>query len=121
MKKIEADERRVANIHRDDFEPWSADADSASGESVLQLNGQPRGTGFHIYKMAPGTCSNPHEHTQDEEFYMISGEIVDNDGTVYREGDLVWLKKGTQHSSYTKDGAVIAVYIGEAESSLDTQ
>ena len=117
MKPIDGQDRRVANIHRDEFEVWETGGVDR-GESVLQLNGNEIGRGFHVYKMAPGTTSMPHEHMSDEEFFMISGELVDHDGTVYREGDLVWLKKGTQHSSYTKDGCVIAVYIQDPEAAL---
>ena len=120
MKKIADDERRVSNIHTDAFEPWPSASGEYRGESVMQLDrDKPVGTGFHIYKMDPGTSSRPHEHMDHEEFLMLSGELVDNDGTVYRSGDLVWLKKGTQHSSYTKDGCVIAVYIPVAETMLD--
>ncbi|MEM7207808.1 MAG: cupin domain-containing protein [Pseudomonadota bacterium] len=120
MNKIESRERRVANIHTDAFKPWLSEGGKPTGESLIQLNdSHPDGVGFHIYKMEPGTSSRPHTHEGDEEFFMISGELIDNDGTVYRTGDLVWLKRGTQHSSYTKDGCVIAVYIPKAETMLD--
>ena len=120
MKPIASDERRIANINADAFEPWTSEGSEYRGESLIQLNrSKPKGVGFHIYKMDPGTSSRPHRHEGDEEFFMISGELVDNDGTVYKAGDVVWLKKGTQHSSYTKDGCVIAVYIENTETMLD--
>lgn len=120
MKPIADDERRVKNIHSDEFEPWLSEEGEYRGESVMQLDrDKPRGVGFHVYKMDPGTSSRPHQHSGHEEFLILSGELVDNDGTVYRSGDLVWLKEGTQHSSYTKDGCVIAVYIPNAETMLD--
>ena len=120
MKEISPPQRRVENINTAEFTPWIRDDGTMTGESVLQLNNNPKAVGFHVYKMAPGTQSQPHEHTGDEEFLILSGELIDNDGTVYKEGDLVWLKKGTQHNSYTETGCVIAVYIDTAEKNLDT-
>ena len=73
------------------------------------------GTGFHVYKMEPGYTTIPHEHGNDEHFLVISGDVTDNDGTVYREGDLVLMKAGTQHCSHTENGCVIAVYIEPGE------
>jgi hypothetical protein len=52
-----------------------------------------------------------HQHASDEEFY-----IIDHDGTRYGSGDLVWLRKGTEHTSYSPSGCLIAVYL-EAEES----
>ena len=44
------------------------------------------------------------------DFLMLEGEIVDHDGYVYKKGDLVWLEAGTEHNSYTENGAVMAVF-----------
>ena len=117
MKAISVNERKIANIHHAEFEPWRLDnGEVDASSSVLQLNsGKPNGVGFHIYKMEPGSTTEAHEHTNDEEFLILSGELIENDGTIYREGDLIWLKKGTQHSSHTKNGCVMAVYIETPE------
>lgn len=119
MKEIAREDRRVANIYDDDFEPFCDEAGFNRGEHVLQINSHAqRGVGFHVYRMAPGLTTTPHEHTEDEEFLVLEGELTDNDGHVYRRGDLVWLRKGTQHSSHTKDGALLAVYIATPEKNL---
>jgi anti-sigma factor ChrR (cupin superfamily) len=68
--------------------------------------------------MEPGYTTIPHQHNGNEEFFIISGDLTDNDGTVYRAGDLVWLKDGTQHCSYTEKGCVIVVYAPQLESSI---
>ena len=119
MKEISQTQRRVENINTAQFTPWIREDGTVTGESVLQLNDHPKATGFHVYKMQPGTQSQPHEHTGDEEFLILKGELIDNDGTVYKEGDLVWLKEGTQHYSYTNTGCVLAVYIKSAEKNID--
>lgn len=114
MKPVEENERIVSNIHQAEFEPFMTPNGVSEG-SFLQLNrSNVPGVGFHIYKMEAGCRTTPHEHSDDEEFLVISGEAVDNDGTVYREGDLVLMKKGTQHSTYTEKGCVMAVYIKTA-------
>lgn len=118
MKPVAEGERIVVNIDEVEFEPFINDRGERDG-FVFQLDRNKRmGTGFHIYKMEPGYTTIPHEHRSNEEFFIISGEITDNDGTVYREGDLVLMKAGTQHCSYTEKGCVIVVYIENTEAGI---
>lgn len=108
MDPIEDGHRRVANIHTAAFTPIQTDG-VPDGE-VLQLNdANPLGSGFYVYRMAPGTTTVAHRHKGDEEFLIIEGDLTDNDGTEYGPGDLVWLKTGTEHNSTTRGGALIAV------------
>jgi mannose-6-phosphate isomerase-like protein (cupin superfamily) len=119
MKKIENDERIVANINSVRFKPFTAEGQEIAGQSYLQLDETfPQGAGFHIYRMAPGSSSQAHEHTCHEQFLILEGEVIDNDGYVYKPGDFVLLKQGTQHSSRTVTGATIAVFIREIERNL---
>jgi mannose-6-phosphate isomerase-like protein (cupin superfamily) len=119
MKTIAKNERIVTNIATAAFEPFVTDGAQVPGQSLLQLDETfPKGTGFHIYRMAPGTRSQPHEHTCEEQFYVIEGEVIDNDGYVYRAGDFALLKPGTQHSSHTVTGATLAVFVRTAERNL---
>ena len=119
MKPIATADRRVANIHDTPFKPWASENGADTGESLIQINSSDQDcVGFHIYRMAPGTTTTPHRHTDDEEFYVIEGELTDNDGTIYRAGDLVWLKKGTEHYSYSEKGCTLVVYIKTAEVAL---
>ncbi|MBY8974292.1 cupin domain-containing protein [Rhodobacteraceae bacterium NNCM2] len=119
MKPIQPSDRRVANIHEGEYVPW-VNNDGSSDSAILQLNpDRPLGTGFHIYRMDPGARSDAHEHMGAEEFLVLEGELIDNDGTVYRKGDVVWLGKGTQHYSDTPNGCLLAVYIEHPEQSVD--
>lgn len=118
MKPVAEGERLVANLDEIEFEPFINSSGEADG-FVFQLDRNRRlGTGFHLYKMEPGYTTIAHQHNGDEEFYIISGDLTDNDGTVYRAGDLVLMKDGTQHCSYSKSGCVIVVYLPASESSL---
>ena len=69
MKPIQPGERRVVNIAEASFLPFKADGREVPGQSFLQLDdSQPPGVGFHIYRMAPGSSSQPHEHTRPSSF-----------------------------------------------------
>ena len=119
MKPIQPKERKVSNIHDDTaYTPYDPEGISETGTSFIQLNPDAkRDVGFYIYRMEPGSRSTPHRHGGAEEFLMIEGELIDNDGTLYRAGDVVWLAGGTEHTSYTKTGCIVAVY---AEASEET-
>lgn len=117
MKEINKTDRRVTNIYDATYKPFVSDG--IEDGHVLQLNtSKPLGVGFYIYKMAPGTTTIPHKHNGDEEFLIIEGDLRDNDGTKYGPGDLVWLRDGTEHSSHTENGCLIAVYVDAIENSV---
>ena len=109
MKAIDPGDRQIAKIHTAPCRTLFSDG-VADGE-VLQLDtNRPLGTGFHLYRMAPGTTTQAHSHIGHEEFLMLEGDLVDHDGTRYGPGDLVWLRDGTSHSSYTESDCLIVVF-----------
>lgn len=120
MKAIQPHERKIANIRDDDaYAPYDPEGLSETGTSFIRLN--PKGaqdTGFYIYRMAPGARSTPHRHGGAEEFLIIEGALIDNDGTVYGTGDVVWLAEGTEHVSHTETGCLIAVYAEAGEEAV---
>jgi len=120
MKRIEDDERVVYNYKNAPYRAYvDANGRQIPGQSFLQLDDTfPEGAGFTLYRMAPGSSSQPHEHTCHEQFFVIEGELQDNDGFVYRSGDFVLLKAGTQHFSTTEKGATLVVFVRELEDSL---
>jgi uncharacterized cupin superfamily protein len=118
MKPVAEGERRVANLDAIEFEPFVNSRGEADGLAFQLDHSKALGTGFHLYKMEPGYTTIPHRHNGNEEFFIVSGEVTDNDGTLYRAGDLVWMKDGTQHCSYSEKGCVIVVYLPEPETSV---
>ncbi len=119
MKPIDSGDRVVVNIAEAEFTPFTADGKEVPGQSFLQLdNSYPPAVGLHIYRMAPGTWTQPHEHTSAEQFLVLDGEVSDHDGTVYRKGDFVLLKKGTRHNSFSRTGCTLVVFISSAEKNL---
>jgi len=114
MEPISSQNRRVANISTGAFKPFLTEDGEPDGE-VLQVNGGKTGFGFHIYRMAPGTSSQPHTHLGNEEFFLIEGDLTDHDGYEYKPGDLVCLASGTKHNSSTKTGCTLVVLLPGAE------
>lgn len=116
MKPIGTGQRLVANINTDAFKPLLNSKGKDIGQSILQLNDEKQpGVGFHAYRMAPGMSTQAHVHTSNEEFFVLEGDISDNDGTEYKAGDLVLMKAGTEHNSTTKNGCTLLVYIPTQE------
>ena len=116
MKSINSKERKVVNIKTAKFTPYDKVSTGENGTSYIKLNpNMHRDLGFYIYKMEPGASSTPHRHGGAEEFYVIEGELTDNDGTVYSAGDVVWLAPGTEHNSYSENGCTVAVFSQHSE------
>lgn len=119
MGPIAHEDRLVVNHREVEFEPFVVDGRPSATESVLQLDrSREPGVGFHLYRMAPGSSTTPHQHTCDEQFLLIEGDLTDHDGYEYQPGDLVLLRTGTVHNSSTVNGCLLAVYIETAENNL---
>ena len=122
MKSINSHERKVVNIKTAKFTPYDTETTGETGTSYIKLNpDMDRDIGFYIYKMEPGASSTPHKHGGAEEFYVIEGELKDNDGTVYSAGDVVWLAPGTEHTSYSENGCTVAVFSESRESPISQE
>jgi len=120
MKPVTPSDRRIANIHSAPFKPFVYPDGATLGDGVLQLaDDLPLGVGFHVYRMPAGMTTRPHRHNGQEQFLILEGELIENDGTVFRPGDLVWFRDGSEHSSYTPNGCLLAVHIANTETVLD--
>tara|TARA_B100000686_G_C16131456_1_gene637612 strand:+ start:168 stop:518 length:351 start_codon:yes stop_codon:yes gene_type:complete len=64
-----------------------------------------------IVHFEPGSSSSLHKHQGYEEFYVIDGELVDDDGKVFKKGDYIKFEKGTQHSSHSITGCTLLVIL----------
>lgn len=105
-----ADQRRIADFDRADFEPMTLDGARLEGAWWRNVSfDEATGQGSYLMIMDPGAVSNPHRHTGPEEFYMVEGDLVDCDGTIYRAGDFVSLAGGSAHASHTPSGCKIVV------------
>ena len=119
MKPVNSADRRVVNIHDVKYRPYVFPDGTELGDEILQLgDDRPLGVGFHIYRMPKGMTSRPHRHNGHEQFLVLEGTLIENDGTVFKPGDMVWLRDGTEHCSYAPQGCLLAVHISASETTV---
>lgn len=109
MQKLEMT-RLVSRFDDPDFERLAMP--DLPGEDVwwkVVSYNRETGQGSYLMKMAPGTRSNPHIHHGPEEFFVLSGDLTDHDGYIYRTGDFVSLPVGSRHSSVSESGCLLVV------------
>ena len=113
-------QRRIANIHDANYQSFVYPDGVSLGDSVLQLDtDRELGVGFHVYRMPAGMKTRRHIHNGHEQFLILEGELIEDDGTVRRVGDIVYYRDGTEHHSYPHDGCLLAVHIAGPEISTE--
>ena len=109
MTKLD-DFRKVSNINTLKWERLEQPGLPSEDVWWYNLSYAPEiGQGSYLYKMDPGARSNPHEHEGPEEFFILEGDLVDNDGYTYKKGDFVSLSGGSRHYSISPSGCTIVV------------
>ena len=105
--------RQITDVYNLSFEPFDNYGVVVPGMSwhKISYNKENGGNGTYVLKMEPGAKSLPHEHKGFEEFLMLDGELNDPDGKIFKKGDFVSFKPGSQHSSYTKNGCLVLVFM----------
>ena len=105
--------RKITDLYNLKFEPFDNYGSVVTGMSWYKIsyNRDAGGQGTYVLKMDPGSKSLPHEHTGYEEFLMLDGELTDPDGKVFKKGDFITFYPGSTHSSYTKDGCLVLVFM----------
>ena len=59
-----------------------------------------------LFRWAPGTSLDLHEHVEIEQTWVLSGAIIDDEGEV-REGNYVWRPAGSRHIARSPEGALV--------------
>ena len=104
--------RKITNPSNVKFEPFDSYGSAVPGMNWHKITyNKETGVGTYILKMDPGAKSLPHEHTNYEEFLMLGGELIDSDNKVFKKGDFVSFEPGSTHSSYTKNGCLLLVFM----------
>ena len=107
MKKI-----KITDPSNVKFEPFDNYGSVIPGMSWHKITyNKETGQGTYILKMDPRAKSLPHEHTNYEEFLMLDGELIDPDNKVFKKGDFITFEPCSTHSSYTKNGCLILVFM----------
>ena len=63
--------------------------------------------GSYLMRMEPGAATIPHVHACREEFLILEGEAIDDDGTVLKPGDWIVYEPGTRHNTRTITGCLL--------------
>ena len=105
--------RKITNLYNVKFEPFDNYGAAVKGMSWHKISYDKKngGQGSYLLKMEPGAKSLLHEHSGYEEFLMLDGELIDPDNMIFKKGDFVTFEPGSQHSSCTKDGCLILVFM----------
>jgi len=104
-------DRHVIDIHSVEFKPFDRYGAPVPFMSwhIISYD-QTSGQGSYVLKMDPGAQSVPHTHMGFEEFLIVEGELIDSDGMIFKKGEFVSFKPGSQHSSFSEKGALIIVF-----------
>ena len=104
--------RKITDPFNVNFEPFDNYGKPIPGMSWHKISyNKETGQGTYILKMEPGAKSKLHEHTNFEEFIILDGELIDPDNKVFKKGDIVTFEPGSTHSSYTKNGCLVLVFM----------
>ena len=104
--------RKIINPSKLKFSPFNSYGKQISGMSWHKISyNQNTGVGSYILKMAPGTKSLKHKHQNYEEFFILDGELTDQDNTTFNKGDFISYKPGSKHSSFSKKGCLLLVFL----------
>jgi anti-sigma factor ChrR (cupin superfamily) len=85
--------------------PWKPTPTPGIDMKIL-LQDKETGLLTALFRWAPGTALDLHEHVEIEQTYVLSGSIVDDEGEV-REGDFVWRPAGNRHLARSPNGALV--------------
>ena len=105
--------RKITNLYDIKFLPFDNYGIVVPGMSwhKISYSKESGGQGTYVLKMEPGAKSLPHRHTGFEEFLMLDGELTDLDGKIFKKGDFITFEPGSTHSSHTKEGCLILVFM----------
>ena len=104
--------RMTIETEHEYFLPYDRYGKVCSGLKWLQLSKDEKlEHEVFIVKFEPGSSSSFHKHKGFEEFYVIDGELIDDDGKVFKKGDYIKFEKATKHSSLSKTGCTLLVIL----------
>jgi len=100
--------RRVFRTQNLELKPYDLDGPLQPDISYAELSHDSRrGRGSYLMRMAPGAATIPHAHDCREEYLILEGEAIEDDGTVLKPGDWIVYEPGSRHSTRTVTGCVL--------------
>ena len=106
------DKRKITNLDKLDFKPFDKYGEPIKGWYWHKISfDEKTNFGTYISKLEPGTKTIPHKHIGYEEFFVLEGELIDSDGTVFKTGDLVTFQPDSAHGSHTETGCLLITFM----------
>jgi|TARA_B110000116_G_C16667746_1_gene504755 anti-sigma factor ChrR (cupin superfamily) len=105
--------RKITDLYNLQFVPFDNYGEVIPGMSwhKISYDKSAGGQGTYVLKMEPGSKSLPHTHDGHEEFLILDGDLVDPDGKIFKKGDFISFEPGSKHSSYSKNGCLVLVFM----------
>ena len=104
--------RKITDTKNLQFEPFDRYGQVVPGMSWHKISyDDEKNIGTYISKLEPGTKTIPHTHLDYEEFFVLEGELIDSDGTVFRTGDFITFLPGSMHGSHTEIGCLLITFM----------
>ena len=104
--------RKITQVNNLNFEPFDRYGKVIPGMTWHKISFDKKTNyGTYISKLEPGTKTIPHIHKGYEEFFILEGELIDSDGTIFKKGDFVTFEPNTEHSSRTEKGCLILTFM----------
>jgi len=100
--------RRIFATRNLEMQPYDLDGPLQPEMSYARLSyesGSERGS--YLMRMYPGAVTIPHVHTCREEYLILEGEAIEDDGTVLKAGDWIVYEAGTRHNTRTVTGCLL--------------
>ena len=106
------EKRRIIETKHEHFSPYNRYGIVSSDLKWLPLSKNEKlEHEVFIVEFEPESSSSLHKHKGYEEFYVIDGELIDDDGKVFKKGNYIKFEKGTKPSSYLKKGCTLLVIL----------
>ncbi len=100
--------RKIVCTRSTDFEPYDLDGPLQPEISLLRLSYDAETReGSYMMRMQPGAKTITHAHKRREEYIILEGSLIEDDGTVLTPGNYVIYEAGTRHCSRTEEGCLL--------------
>ena len=100
--------RKITNIYEGQFVPYDLDGPEQEDITYLNISYDSKiGKGWYVIRLEPGAETLVHVHDVYEEFLILEGNLIEDDGTILKAGDFVTYPKGTRHNSRTNTGCLL--------------
>lgn len=108
---MQGSRRRIVNLHQCSWRDYDLEGPLQPELGWLPVSFErATGQGSYLMRMQPGAVTLPHTHPGMEEYLVVEGDLVEDDGTVLGPGDFVSYRPGTRHHSRTVGGCLLVVF-----------